>query len=112
MLLMLEAKRLDPKPRGEYRPEASDLACPDSPRETMDFLGRHPNRGMPFGFPALSENEHAILATWLDRGAPGPSASEQAELITPNQADAAQITKWEAFLNRGDPKHVMTARYL
>lgn len=112
MLLMLEAKRLDPEPTGEYHAEAADLSCPANSKEAITFLGRHPNRGMPFGFPALREDEHAILATWLARGAPGPTPLEQAALIAPVAADAAQITKWEKFLNREDAKHVMTARYL
>ncbi len=112
MLYLLEAKRLVPKPRGEYHAEAADLSCPANSAEMGSFLGRHPERGMPFGFPALEPGEHATLAAWLSRGAPGPSAKEQAALETPGPADAREIAKWEAFLNRADPKHALTARYL
>ena len=112
MLMMLEAKRLDPKPRGEYHAEASDLSCAADSREMGRFLVRNPERGMPFGFPALKPGEHAVLATWLARGAAGPTPEEQAALIAPPPADAAQLERWEAFLNRSDAKHRMTARYL
>ena len=32
---------------------------------------------MPFGLPALSEQDHATIAVWLAHGAPGPDAEEQ-----------------------------------
>ena len=112
MLHLLEAKRIAPKPSGEYHAEAADLSCPANTAEMGAFLGKYPERGMPFGFPALETGEHATLATWLARGAPGPSAEEQTALETPGPADAREISKWEAFLNRPDSKHALTARYL
>ena len=112
MLYLLAAKREQPKSTGSYHPEAENLTCAANPREVGSFLKRHPNRGMPFGFPALSEQEYTILATWLDRGAPGPDAAEQSALTSPSRKAAARIAKWERFLNREDPKHAMTARYL
>ena len=33
-------------------------------------------------------------------------------MTAPSAAAAAQIEVWETFLNRDDPKHAMTARYL
>ncbi len=112
LFLMLEAKRREPVPRGEYRAEAGNLSCPANSLEARLFLTRHPNRAMPFGFPALSESEHRVLTSWVTSGAAGPTAVEQAVLVAPNEADAAEILEWEAFLNRQDPKHAMTARYL
>jgi len=112
MLYLLDAKRRDPIPRGEYRAEATDLSCSANQREVRTFLGRHPQRGMPFGFPALPQEEHNILSNWLVLGAQGPSFAEQAELVAPSAGAAAEIQKWERFLNRDDPKHAMTARYL
>jgi hypothetical protein len=112
LFLMLEGKRFQPTPSGEYRAEASDLTCPADSGETARFLRKHPGRGMPFGFPALSVGEHQILESWLATGAKGPDPRTQQALVTPTPADAEQILKWEAFLNRPDPKHAMTARYL
>jgi hypothetical protein len=112
MLYLLEAKRIVPVPKGEYHAEASDLTCAADPDELSSFLAEHPERGMPFGFPALKPGEHAVLATWLDRGAPGPTPLEQEALVTPSETDQARIDRWEAFLNRADAKHAVTARYL
>ncbi|MGH0037740.1 MAG: fatty acid cis/trans isomerase [Myxococcota bacterium] len=112
MLQLLEAKRQHPEVRGSYHPEADDLTCAADSRELSRFLHRHPERGMPFGFPALEPAEHALLATWLEQGAPGPTADELAALTAPSPAAASRIGKWEAFLNQEDAKHTMTARYL
>ena len=112
MLYLLEAKQRFAKPRGEYHAEASDLACPADVKEMGIFLAAHPDRGMPFGFPPLAQAEHATLATWLARGAPGPDADQQRALETPSAGAQREIAKWERFLNRADAKHAMTARYL
>jgi hypothetical protein len=112
LLELLEAKRRQPTPMGEYAPEAGGLTCPATQKELGSFLSKHPNRGMPFGFPALSDSEHATIAGWLQQGAEGPSAAEQRALVTPSPGAAEQIASWEAFLNRDDAKHAMTARYL
>jgi Fatty acid cis/trans isomerase (CTI) len=112
LLGLLEAKREQPIPAGEYHAEATDLTCPATRPELGSFLDRHPDRGMPFGFPALSSRERATIAGWLQQGHPGPSAEEQRVLVTPSVGAGQQIDAWEAFLNAGDAKHAMTARYL
>jgi hypothetical protein len=112
MLYLLDAKMRTPESTGEYRAEAADLTCPANPSEVGSFLTRHPNRGMPFGLPALSRDEYETLATWIQRGAHGPRPKEQAALTTPSAAAASQVATWEAFLNASGPKHAMTARYL
>ncbi len=112
MLTLLDAKMRHPESTGEYHPEASDLTCAANPEELGGFLRQNPNRGMPFGFPALSRQEYETVASWIQRGAQGPNGKEQAALITPSPAAAAAIASWERFLNRKDPKHAMTARYL
>lgn len=112
LLHLLDAKRSQPVPRGEYRSEDVGLSCPATPGELGIFLTLHPERGMPFGLPALSEDEYQTLASWLAQGASGPTPSEQRALVAPSPAAAGHIARWEDFLNRADPKHAMTARYL
>jgi len=112
MIGLLSHKMKNPKPTGEYRPEAGDLTCSEDQGELGAYLAKHPNRGMPFGFPALKQEEFDLLAGWLVQGAPGPSAAEQERLTTPRPADAQAIDQWEAFFNRDDDKHAVTARYL
>ena len=112
MIEMLSHKMKNPKSVGEYRSEADDLTCSQNPEELGGYLAKHPNRGMPFGFPALKPEEFDIIAGWLVQGAKGPDAAEQEMLTTPKASDALAIKEWETFLNLDDAKHAMTARYL
>jgi hypothetical protein len=112
MIELLSHKMKNPKSAGEYRPEADDLTCAGSSEELGGYLEKHPNRGMPFGFPALKPEEFDIVAGWLVQGAKGPDPAQQEMLTTPKASDALAIKQWETFLNQDDAKHVMTARYL
>ncbi len=112
MLQILNHKMKNPEVTGEYHSEADDLTCSATAIELDGYLSKHPNRGMPFGFPPLKKDEFELIAGWLAQGTHGPSPAEQQKLTTPKEADAIQIAKWETFLNDTDPKHVMTARYL
>lgn len=112
MLELLSHKMKNPGCAGDYRPEADDLTCADSQDELGGYLEKHPNRGMPFGFPPLKQQEYDIIAGWLVQGAKGPDAAQQKMLTGPKEADARALQQWEAFLNQSDPKHGMTARYL
>ncbi len=112
MIELLSHKMKNPKSVGDYRSEANDLTCAGSPEELGGYLNKHPNRGMPFGFPPLKQEEFDIVAGWLVQGAKGPDAVQQEMLITPKASDALAIEEWEKFLNHDDAKHAMTARYL
>jgi hypothetical protein len=112
MLHFLDAKRRQPLPDGDYFAEADDLTCAANPVETSRYLETHPGNGMPFGLPALEDAEYETLAIWLEQGAKGPSEADLAARKTPAKANATEIEKWERFLNQGDAKHAMTARYL
>ena len=112
MLQILNHKMVNPVSRGEYYSEANDLTCSETSIELDGYLSKHPNRGMPFGFPPLTKEEFELIAGWLAQGAKGPSPAEQEKLTTPLPADSAEIVKWETFLNKSDAKHAMTARYL
>jgi fatty acid cis/trans isomerase CTI len=112
MLQILSHKMKNPESKGEYHSEADDLTCSATSIELDGYLSKHPNRGMPFGFPPLKQDEFELIAGWLAQGAKGPTATEQQELTSPKVADAAEIVKWETFLNNRDPKYAITARYL
>ncbi len=112
MIQLLSHKMKNPKSEGEYSPETDDLTCSENRKEVGGYLKKHPNRGMPYGFPPLKQEEFEIIAGWLVQGAKGPTAAQQAELTTPKAQDALAIQQWEAFLNQDDAKHAMTARYL
>lgn len=112
MIQLLAHKMKNPKNTGEYKPEAENLTCSNSRSELAEYLEKHPNNGMPFGFPPLKADEFELIAGWLYQGAKGPTATEQKALETPKPADAAEIAKWELFFNQDNPKHAMTARYI
>ncbi len=112
MLQILNHKMKNPESVGDYHSEAEDLTCSETSIELDGYLSKHPNRGMPFGFPPLKQQEFELIAGWLAQGANGPSDVEQDEMTSPKAVDAVEIVKWETFLNNQDPKYAMTARYL
>lgn len=112
MFMMLNHKRLSPEVSGEYYSEASDLTCAENEAELNSYLEQHPNRGMPFGFPPLKQEEFDVITGWLMQGAEGPTAEQQAVLLASTAQDQQMLKKWEGFFNKKDPKYGMTARYL
>ena len=112
MIQLLAHKIKNPKSSGGYKPDAEELTCAENGSELAEYLEKHPNKGMPYGFPPLKQDEFDLVAGWLYQGAKGPSPAEQRALETPKAVDAAAIVKWEAFFNQQDPKHAMTARYI
>ncbi|MDD2734185.1 MAG: fatty acid cis/trans isomerase [Desulfuromonadaceae bacterium] len=112
MIQLLSHKMKNQKSTGEYKPEADDLTCAENREELGGYLEKHPNNGMPFGFPPLKQDEFETVAGWLVQGAKGPDAAQQELLTTPKPADALAIGEWEDFFNRNDAKHAMTARYI
>ena len=112
MIQLLAHKIKNPKSLGGYKPDADELTCSANGSELAEYLEKHPNNGMPYGFPPLKQDEFDLVAGWLYQGAKGPDPAAQKKLETPQAADAAAIVKWEAFFNRADPKYAMTARYI
>ncbi len=112
MLQLLSHKMKNPKSQGNYFPEAGDLSCAENGSELATYLNKHPNWGMPFGFPPLKPEEYNTIAGWIVQGAKGPTEVEQKTLSAIAGPDIAEVIKWETFFNTTDPKHVTTARYL
>src|SRR5262249_29766723 len=86
-------------------PLATDrtLSCPAA-GEFDRYARDHPQGGMPYGTAPLTSDELRTLATWLERGAPGPATD-----AAPEPTDVAV---WEAFLNGTSLKERIVARYL
>lgn len=75
--------------------------------EAMDeYERKHPDWGMPFGLPALSEAEHDTLARWIEAGAP---SSPPPPLPA---AHAKRVAQWEAFFNADSLKARLSSRYI
>ncbi|NPA60062.1 MAG: peptidylprolyl isomerase [Epsilonproteobacteria bacterium] len=112
MIHMLYDKKKHPKVIGSYQPEKDELVCPKNKKEMSEYIEDKPNHGMPYGFPAIKDTEYNTLAQWLAQGSKGPTKKEQEDLTKPSKNAQKQIAKWEAFLNKSDAKHSVTARYL
>jgi hypothetical protein len=81
--------------------------CPATPAETERELHDFPQRGMPFGFPAIARSESDAIATWLRNGAGGPAAA-----APESDALATAIAQWEALLDAPDDRSRLVAAYL
>jgi hypothetical protein len=113
LLQLLQQKKNNPiKDKEIFKPEEDELTCAQTEGELAGFLEKHPNRGMPYGFPPLKEEEFKDIAGWLAQGATGPEGEQKARLMASHPLDQEKIEQWEDFFNQSDSKHVMTARYL
>lgn len=113
MLQLLAHKNDNPVQSGErYFAEDPDLVCADSDTRLGEYFKKHPNGGMPFGFPPLTRQEYEIVAGWLVQGAGGPTPAQQSLEEAIPAADDDRIRMWEDFLNADGNKERMTARYL
>lgn len=70
------------------------------------FESEHPEWGMPYGLPPLSERENRTVMHWLEAGAPATAAPS----LTPAQNE--HVAGWETFLNGPDLKKQLMSRYL
>ncbi len=70
------------------------------------YAKRHPEGGMPYALPALSDDEQEVLIRWLDAGAP----YQTDVAVAPEFSDG--LGKWESFLNRDSNKGRLVSRYL
>jgi hypothetical protein len=111
MYQMLRLKQLRPQPRVGVLPETFDLSldrkqsCPKI--ETFgDFIAEHPQWGMPYAMPNLSDDEYRTLVQWIAQGSPAPAPAE------PSPAAAGQIVQWESFLNGQSNKQRLASRYI
>jgi hypothetical protein len=109
---MLDLKKSHPSPSGEYRAESEEATCAQNSDEMTRYEKKHPNWGMPYGFPPLKNEEYTAISKWLAQGANGPTNNEQSAFESPSLQAAKDIQKWEVFFNKNDSKHQVTARYL
>mgnify|MGYP001817988311 CR=1 FL=1 len=108
---MLQLKQAHPMSAEGPIPEGFDFSLYRDqqcvkPGEFDAYASKFPLWGMPYGFPGLSSDEHEIMTSWLQQGAP--------RVAKPLLDDALreQIAAWEAFLNGDDNKSRLMARYV
>ncbi|MDX2321452.1 MAG: fatty acid cis/trans isomerase [Moritella sp.] len=74
--------------------------------EFDDYELQHPEGGMPYGLPALSDDEFTLLASWLTKGA------KMSPLPALSAAHNREVDYWEAWLNQDSLKNQLVARYI
>lgn len=108
---MLALKQKHPLPSVMPLPETFDFSldrkqqCPTE-AQFDNFVSEYPLWGMPYGLPGLTEQEHAILTSWIEAGVP----YQEPVPLPPSYGE--RIREWEAFLNGDAPKHRLMSRYL
>ncbi len=70
------------------------------------YAASHPERGMPFGLPEISQGERAVLNRWVEAGAPYTPPTPLPDAIR------AQVAAWETFLNGNTLQQQLAARYV
>ncbi|MCB1889902.1 MAG: fatty acid cis/trans isomerase [Rhodocyclaceae bacterium] len=108
---VLAQKAAHPLPEGPVLPDAFDFSldraqtCPQ-PDAFERYVAEHPQGGMPYGLPALSEAERDPIERWVLAGAPiEPDAP-------PPEDIRAQVDAWERFLNGASLRERLMSRYL
>ena len=108
---VLQLKQDNPLPQSDILPTAYDFSL-DRPQichgieNFTRFANLHPELGMPYGLPGLSDSENRKLQGWLENGAKMSS-------LAPLDAQQQQMVKiWESFLNRDSNKHRLMSRYV
>lgn len=109
---LLALGRANPPPAGEPLPDDVDLdihrklSCP-APDELERYAADHPHGGMPYGTAPLSDAEFNLLSDWAATGAPLPTRDD----ALPEQV-GQNIAAVETFLNGGDTRQRLAARYI
>ncbi|HSB97519.1 MAG TPA: fatty acid cis/trans isomerase, partial [Spongiibacteraceae bacterium] len=108
---MLELKREHPIIGNEPLPPSFDFSLDRDQQctrvETFDSFARnYPQWGMPYGMPAIEENNFQTIKRWLETGA---------RVIAPPAPDGGvldEVQRWEKFLNGDSLQQQLMSRYI
>jgi len=92
------------------RPEHYKANCAATPVAISAQLGQHTAIGMPFGLPAISNEDFATLQAWVAAGSPGPDEGGRQRAMEVTNPEA--VAAWEAFFNADDPRTRLVSRYI
>ncbi|QUM84194.1 fatty acid cis/trans isomerase [Moritella sp. 28] len=74
--------------------------------EFDDYELQHPEGGMPYGLPALNNDEFKILTSWLMKGA------KMSSLPALSDEHIVQVAYWEKWFNQAPLKNQLVSRYI
>jgi hypothetical protein len=108
---MLTLKKKNPLPQSKVLPDSFDFSldrkqvCP-ALEEFDRFSKDHPEWGMPYGFPGISDEDSNLMVQWVEQGAPY-------EGLPPlSKAQLDHVAQWEAFLNGESNKEQLMSRFI
>lgn len=90
----------------------SSNSCAQNKTELNDFFDNHADKGMPYGFPKLQDQQLKLIKNWIEVGAPGPTNASLEEISKNYHKYRKDIKAWEYFLNQRDNEHKLVARYM
>lgn len=85
-------------------------SCPSTADALASHLSANPAGGMPYGLPALDEEQLGQIEKWVSAGSPGPTEADLAKASA--LANPEIVARWEAFLNQPDAQHQLVSRYI
>jgi hypothetical protein len=108
---MLNLKKRHPLPEQAVLPDSFDFSLSRQQQcsriEDFDSFQRdYPLWGMPYGLPALADQEFDVIKRWLEQGA---------KVVSPPPLPASQqqqLVRWEDFFNGQSLKQQLVSRYL
>ena len=107
----LELKNKHPLPNQALLPDEITLAldrkqqCPTI-YQFPEFASKFSLWGMPYGLPAISDNEQSAIVDWLKAGSPMPEEKLLSKAMQDN------VNLWEAYLNKNSLKAKLVSRYI
>ncbi len=110
LIATIEQRRKNLTPVNDTVKESAE--CPADEDEMEDFIDDHPEKGMPYGLPGLSDKEAGVLHRWVQAGFPTLTPDLRANLKAAAPIDQIDVERWENLLNQKDPKSQLVARYL
>lgn len=108
---LLELKNKNPLPNTEILGKEFDFSltkehiCPKIENFNA-FSKNHALWGMPYGLPAISEQEFSTIEQWLANGSKVPERESLSKTLIDN------VDKWEVFLNGSSNKAQLVSRYI
>ncbi|BDX05227.1 fatty acid cis/trans isomerase [Planctobacterium marinum] len=111
MLDMLLQKQHSPLPDTKKLPESFNLdinrplSCP-TPKNYQQYAKQNPLWGMPYGLPALNQEEHQTLSKWLLSG------MQRGTDLQLTEDEQQAVKRWEKYFNNPSLKGRLVARYL
>ncbi|GHA13195.1 9-hexadecenoic acid cis-trans isomerase [Arenicella chitinivorans] len=106
--LKSEYQKRNPEARYDELPidDQTTWQCAADRGEFLNYADDYPERGMPYGLPALSKSAQTQITHWVTRGAMDDTD------YSLTKAEQKHVDRWESWLNSDDKKQQLISRYI